>query len=244
MPSRPIFGEASPDEEGQWISVSDMMAGLMVIFLFIAIVFIRNKLEETRKIAEINERMAEVAKLWEGTEDRLYEELKREFRDDLPRWNAEIIRETLSVRFKEPRVLFDTNETRIKPAFKSILSEFFPRYIGILQRDDFREFLEEIRIEGHTSSVWIGAFGEDEAYFKNMELSQGRTREVLEFCLRLPSADWRREWVRSKLTANGLSSSQLVLVAGEEHAARSRRVEFRVRTNAAEQIARILEYLK
>ena len=238
MSGRSLFGQGSSDEtESQWISVSDMMAGLMVIFLFIAIVFIKDKLEETRQIADI-------AKLWEGTEDRLYEELEREFRGDLPRWNADLIRETLSIRFNEPRVLFDSNETQIKPEFQVILSEFFPRYIRILYGDDFREFIEEIRIEGHTSSVWKGVSGEDEAYFRNMELSQGRTREVLEHCLRFSPVESRTIWARSKLTANGLSSSQIVLSNGKEDAARSRRVEFRVRTNAAEQIARIFEYLR
>lgn len=187
--------------------------------------------------------MAEIAQLWEGTEDRLYEELEKEFRDDLIRWNAELIRETLSIRFNEPSVLFDSNESRIKPKFRTILAEFFPRYIRILfdEKYKFRKFIEEIRIEGHTSSIWQGAASEEDAYLRNMELSQGRTREVLEYCLRLSSSKDRKNWARSKLTANGLSSSQLVLFAGDEDATRSRRVEFRVRTNAAEQIARIVK---
>ncbi len=221
-----------------------MMAGLMVIFLFIAIVFIRTKLEESREIAALNERMASVAVLWEGTEDRLYEELKREFAPDLKHWNAEIFRETLSVRFNEPRILFDTNEARVKPEFQTILSNFFPRYVRILHSDVFRDYIEEIRIEGHTSSVWQGASSEDEAYIKNMALSQGRTREVLEYCLSLPQDIGWRGWTRARLTANGLSSSQLVTTNEGEDPARSRRVEFRVRTNAADQIAKILEELR
>ena len=227
-----IFRRVSPDTEEHWISVSDIMAGLMMIFLFIAIIYIRPYVNEQAIIREI-------VVTWNESEDRLYERLLEEFKDDLPRWNAELDRPTLSVRFKEPEVLFDAGRATLKPAFKEILEDFFPRYLDRLS--EFRDKIAEVRIEGHTSSEWQGTESADEAYFHNMKLSQDRTRSVLEYSLLLPAAGLHRSWARRYITANGLSSSRLIVREGIEDKPRSRRVEFRVRTNAKREIVRILE---
>ena len=74
-----------------------------------------------------------------------------------------------------------------------------------------------------------------------MELSRDRTRVVLEYCMRLSEMNNFREWAKKNITANGLSSSKPVNSAnGEENKLLSRRVEFRVRTNADQKIAQIL----
>jgi hypothetical protein len=44
------------------------------------------------------------------------------------------------------------------------------------------------------------------------------------------------DWAKGVITANGLSSSQPILVNGVEDKQLSRRVEFRVRTNAEKQL--------
>jgi outer membrane protein OmpA-like peptidoglycan-associated protein len=128
----------------------------------------------------------------------------------------------------------------LQPHFKEILDNFFPRYIAILGNQKYREDIEEIRIEGHTSSEGRVGMTQEEAYFYNMDLSQVRTCEVLQYVLR----SWHlqnKEWIKERLTANGLSSSKLVLYKnGTENKEKSRRVEFRVRTNAEKRIVKIL----
>jgi outer membrane protein OmpA-like peptidoglycan-associated protein len=75
-----------------------------------------------------------------------------------------------------------------------------------------------------------------------MQLSQARTRSTLRYVLTLPEVRDDVGWLRRHVTANGLSFSRLILTPdGEEDAATSRRVEFRVRTNAEERIAQIVE---
>jgi outer membrane protein OmpA-like peptidoglycan-associated protein len=102
-----------------------------------------------------------------------------------------------------------------------------------------------VRIEGHTSSVWNGVASPDDAYFLNMELSQARTRSTLAYVLNLPADRDQVNWLRKFVTANGLSSSRLIMDSkGEEDVARSRRVEFRIRTDAETRLARILEVTK
>jgi outer membrane protein OmpA-like peptidoglycan-associated protein len=232
MSMQNILATRDDNEDEQWITISDLMAGLMIIFLFIAITYIRPVQDERDTIREI-------AVTFQEAEENLYEALWQEFSDDLPKWGAELDRDTLSVRFKAPEVLFDAAQTTLKERFKYILEDFFPRYIAVLS--NFREHIAEVRIEGHTSSEWSERSSADEAYFKNMRLSQGRTREVLAYSLLLPNIAPFKSWLIQKLTANGLSSSQIIVDTGVENKSLSRRVEFRVRTNAKQQMVRILE---
>jgi len=220
-------------EGGHWLSVSDLMAGLMMVFLFIAIALMRNAYLERDQIREI-------AGAYRVTQVAIYDALMEEFASDLDRWDAAIDRDTLAFEFRSPDVLFAQGRTEIRPEFQRILSDFFPRYIGTLR--DYREPINEIRIEGHTSSDWTGAPNEIDAYFLNMSLSQGRTRSVLQYVYSMPSIEGDREWVKSHFAAVGFSSSRIIRdQVGEEDAKRSRSVTFRVITNAETQIMRIID---
>ena len=74
-----------------------------------------------------------------------------------------------------------------------------------------------------------------------MELSQNRTRSVLSYCLLMVQAN-KREWTKSRITANGLSSSHLIFNNnGTENPELSRRVEFRIRTNAEKQLEKMAD---
>lgn len=222
------------DGESQWLPISDLMAVLMMVFLLIAVSYMVKVYEEKRKIEE-------VAITYSKLQNDLYEDLNAEFNDSLQVWNADIDKESLSIKFNAPDILFRNGSAWIKPRFKSILSNFFPRFIEILHNDKYRNDIEEIRIEGHTSSIGKAGQDQDEAYMYNMELSQRRTRNVLEFVLKNSVGRDKLDWTRSNLTANGLSSSRIVVGAdGEEDMELSRRVEFRVKTNAEERIAKIL----
>ena len=109
----------------------------------------------------------------------------------------------------------------------------------------YRESIEEIRVEGHTSSEWSEEVDEETAYFHNMKLSQDRTRSVLQYCLSVIDDEQVGLWARRYITANGLSSSRLVYDAGgNENKEKSRRVEFRTKTAAEKKVVQILEEMK
>ncbi|MFQ3576948.1 MAG: OmpA family protein [Cytophagales bacterium] len=221
------------ESESQWVSISDLMSVLMMIFLFIAVSYMLNVIKEKDKIKEI-------AVTYNKLQTELYDDLMTEFKNDLDNWNAEINKQTLSVKFEAPEVLFASGSSTLQPKFKEILDDFFPRYVKILTSEKYKNDIEEIRIEGHTSSEWSFEVPAEQAYFYNMELSQDRTRKVLEFVLRNEKLAGNKDWVRERLTANGLSSSKLVAPNGIEDKEKSRRVEFRVRTNAEKRIVKIL----
>jgi outer membrane protein OmpA-like peptidoglycan-associated protein len=230
-----LSADRNAASEAHWIPLSDLMTGLMVMFLLIAVCYMVRVEADADKVKT-------VAVAYSQIRDELFEELRREFSPDLPRWHAQLIKADLTLRFTEPDILFAEGSSELKPAFKAILDDFFPRYVRILTSAKYRDAISEVRIEGHTSSDWTGAASPDDAYVHNMELSQARTRSTLLYALRLPQIRANVDWLRRLVTANGLSSSRPILAAaGKEDAARSRRVEFKIRTDAETRLARILE---
>jgi outer membrane protein OmpA-like peptidoglycan-associated protein len=233
MQSTEIDGAHSAQEE-HWIPLSDLMTGLMAMFLLISVLYMIQVESDARQIKD-------VAVAYSAIRDSLYDDLMREFGEDLAKWHAEIDRDQLSVRFTEPEVLFATGSADLKSEFVTILDDFFPRYIRLLTSDQYRASITEVRIEGHTSASWSQAASEDEAYFLNMALSQARTRTTLNHVMAMPSDTTQHAWLKQFVTANGLSSSKPIRAAdGSEDAERSQRVEFKVRTDAEVRIARIL----
>ena len=232
-----IFGhKASSDSD--WISISDLMAGLMMIFLFIAVSFMNNLQIRGNQVREI-------AIAYQEIQDSLYSDLYNQFRHDLDDWQATIDRETLSVRFEEPTVLFPQGSAQVTARFAAILTDFFPRYLAIINSTQYKDSIEEIRIEGHTSSEWQVEVDEETAYFANMNLSQDRTRAVLRLCLNLVSDPEDRMWARRFITANGLSSSRVILLPnGAEDRRASRRVEFRTKTAAEQKVVEIIREIE
>jgi len=259
--------------EAQWISLSDLMSCLMLLFMLIAIAFmvkveadsrdkqkdglereknIESELQskqdlydmiytQMQKAEAASYKIRQVAVAYDQNRLDLYDALDKEFKKDLPLWGAEITKD-LAVRFTNPEVMFNTGQTELKPKFREIMSSFFPRYLKIISSPKYKDAIQEIRIEGHTSSAWKEAVSRDEAYIKNMELSQSRTRSTLSYLFELPESQRHLDWLRNHLTANGLSSSRpIVNIDGTENMERSQRVEIRIRTNADAKLATILE---
>lgn len=277
-------------------SVSDLMAGLMMVFLFIAIAYMieikssqqsladaveearheRDVAEQARQAADAarlsaeedrlaarqaeaaaeqtrqeaqqaqvrtelaNRQMSEIADTYFKGRAAIDQALKNEFEDDLPRWAAEIVDGT--VRFRQPEILFDVNRAELKDGFEQILRDFFPRYLRVLTSAEFRDEVEELRIEGHTSTEWATAVSDLQRYLNNADLSQRRAFAVLDFCYRLEASRPHDLWLIPRLRANGLSSAEPILKSdGSMDHDRSRRVEFKVTTRSAERIGRILE---
>lgn len=198
-----------------WISISDLMSGLMMVFLFIAISFMLEVNNEKESIKNI--------------EISLNQKLKNEFKNDLNRWNAEITKNNI-IRFYSPKVLFRGGVSNISNSFKNILNNFFPRYIKILTSKKYISFIDEIRIEGHTSNSWNNINSKKLIYIKNMELSQKRAFNVFKYCYQIDNFQIinNRKWIEDKLRANGMSFSKPIYDEfGQEDIDREKRVEIR-----------------
>lgn len=127
-------------------------------------------------------------------------------------------------------VFFKTNSDEIMDEGQALLNRFIPVYLGVLLRDEYREYLGEIIIEGHTDTTG--------SYMNNLRLSQERALSVATYCLEMPSLTWeQQQLLRSILTATGRSYADPVYYAdGSVNLDASRRVEFKFSLRDAEMI--------
>jgi len=230
------YFKTSKKDDENWISVSDIMAGLMMVFLLIMIIYARSADDRLQNAQEI---VVE----WRNTELAIYQALQDEFGEDIKDWNAQIEKETLTIRFLSPDILFETGKAELKSEFKAILDDFIPRYMDLLVTK-FVDKIEEVRIEGHTSTEWYSSTNEIDAFINNMGLSQHRTRTVLNYILTLDEIGYLTPWVIRTVSANGLSSARPILDKnGHENKRLSKRVDFTINTKAKEALFRIIDKL-
>lgn len=216
-----------------WLSVSDLMTGLMVIFLFVAIAYISRVQKNQSVLTDYVE-----------TKNEMHDKLVKEFAGDTLKWQMAIGKD-LTMKFKEPTVLFSTGSYELTDRFKEILDEFLPRYFNILLNDSLSNKIQEIRIEGHTDDVPIPRYDAD-PYIANAMLSQQRALSVIRYFRSMPAyqkfSPEQQHQLEFWLTANGLSYGK-ALDANGEYIQRSkkpidkdlsRRVEFRIVTTGDE----------
>ncbi len=218
----------SKQSSNEWMSISDMMSGLMLIFLFIAISFMVKVDAEKQEIKDI-------AIEYRDTKADLNEALFTEFEDDFKSWDASITTDN-AIIFSSPEVLFAVSKSEINSKFKTILNEFFVRYLKIVSSDKYKDDIEELRVEGYTSKTWKNSTSKKEIYLKNMKLSQERAYSVLSYCYSLDDdvVKEQREWLEKHFRANGMAFSKL----GEGD--KARRVEFRVQMKSEERVKQML----
>jgi len=216
-----------------WMSVSDLMTGLMIIFLFVAVAYMI-KVQDNQSVLIT----------YVETKQHLHERLVEEFKGDTADWKM-VVGKDLSMKFKEPQVLFQQGSGELQPRFKDILDKFIPRYLNILLTDSLRDRIREIRIEGHTDTLRMVKYGKD-SYLSNVLLSQERAYNVLKYIREMESfkrySPEQKRRIDFWFTANGLSYGK-ALDVNEEYVFetqksidmdKSRRVEFRLITSGEE----------
>ena len=213
----------------EWASISDMMSGLMLVFLFIAIGFMLEMQSQ-------KDEMRDVAISYRDSKANLNEVLYEEFENDLKEWDAKITKDN-AVVFNSPKVLFKVSKSDINSEFKKILSEFFPRYIKILTSKQYKDEIKEVRVEGHTSDKWGTLVSKKEIYLNNMKLSQNRAYAVLSYCYSLEDEAIKenRPWLEKFFRANGVAFAEL------KSKEKARRVEFTIEMNSEEKVYKILK---
>lgn len=146
--------------------------------------------------------------------------------------------QTGSITFSSD-VLFRYNSFTLTSASQASLKEVIPMYLDVLLQDNYRGYIAEIIIEGHTDT--------DGGYQGNMDLSYERANAVAKFCLNEKNGltKERIEQLQELLTVNGRSYSNPVYKAGTDEVdmAASRRVEIKFRLKEDEMIEKIAQIL-
>lgn len=197
-----MLSENSESKQSHWIPLSDMMTGLMCVFLLLSLICII-ELQSRAKVA------IQLAQDFQGARTDLASDFSKNFANESSKYGAIYLGNT---DFRFPGNSFHTGSHELNESFKKYLTDFFPKYLSILLKEPYKKYILEILIEGHTSPYWSDAKSDLDAYIKNMALSQARARSTLEFILSINSPIIQNKnnfkWLKEKLTANGLSSSR------------------------------------
>lgn len=147
--------------------------------------------------------------------------------------------QTGSITFSSD-VLFRYGSSSLTADSKETLKEIIPKYLSVLLQDQYREYIAEIIIEGHTDT--------DSSYDMNMELSYDRAKAVADFCLDDKNGLSKEQigQLQLLLTVNGKSWSNPVYKTdgagnslGVVDMEASRRVEIKFRLKEDEMIEKI-----
>ncbi|WP_138227620.1 OmpA/MotB family protein [Paenibacillus algicola] len=208
------------EKESFWVSYTDLMSALLVIFALVLMITIFNTQSAyEEKEAAINEKNQMIEDVI-GVKSEIIQELIRAFEDsDLA---MEVDPQTGAIRFSGG-VFFDLNSSMVSVKGTDYLEKFIPQYINILLSDRFKDEVSQIIVEGHTDTTG--------GYLYNLQLSQDRALSVVQqiFQPSFPEFKYRNQ-LKSVITANGRSFSIPILKKdGTIDADKSRRVEFKFR---------------
>lgn len=132
-------------------------------------------------------------------------------------------------------ILFDAGGADIHPEFNTLLQSFCRLWFETLYEQ--RGSLETVQVEGHASSEF-GMLIPEQAFVRNLDLSQRRAAAVFARCLTYGGDDEITDWARSSMAAVGYSSSRVIIENGVENRTASRRVVFALEPNTESQMAR------
>ncbi len=132
-------------------------------------------------------------------------------------------------------ILFEKGSVELKEEAKGKLREVFEEYMETLMSDvEIRTHLENIVIEGHTDS--------DGGYLYNLDLSQRRAYEVMNYLLTLDFA--QKNDIKPLMAASGRAFMDAIVVDGVEDKDASRRIEIKFRLkneDAMHEIEKVLD---
>ena len=206
-----------------WMSYSDLMAGVLMVFILILIVALQ-------QLGQVVERQI-------GVSERIVIALRDKFESSETQLAIEVDPESGAIRFGDD-ILFDVGSASLSQIGKQRLDSFFPLYCSVLLEDqEIKPHLSHIIIEGHTDS--------DGSYISNLQLSQRRANSVVEYLLQSPANTGYSEDLEQFITANGRSEVQPIAEnTSKEGKSSNRRIEFKFRLKdeqALESLRKVLQ---
>ena len=220
-----------PDEEtvSYWLSIGDLMASILIIFILL---FITRTVQANNMLMQKEEYIQELS----SVKNKIIAKLKNEF--DKEDMRIDIDPTSGAIKIDE-KILFNSGEYKLKEEGKRYLKEFVPVYVGILLGDDeIKNEVSQIIIEGHTDDVGT--------YIYNMDLSQKRAYEVVQF-IYMEMGDFKyKEDLKRYITANGRSMMNPVIdkTTNSIDREKSRRVQFLFKLKEDELLKKISEQIK
>ncbi len=133
-------------------------------------------------------------------------------------------------------IMFDTNSAEVKEEGQRFIQKFLPIYLDVLMKPEYQKYIGVIIIEGYTDNKGT--------YQANLELSQRRASNVLEYCLQIDLTDEQKEYLRKMVTATGRSYANLIYKNdGKVDLNASRRVEFKFRLKDTKSLDELMKMI-
>ena len=228
---------SSPIKQDYWVSYSDLLAGLLLVFVLLLVVSMYNY------AAFIEQREEQVVKrdqILREQELRLmaFEEKKRELIQALSQslTDLDVQVDSLSgvVRIGEG-VLFEEDRAELLPDGLAKMELIFNQYVRVVLSPEYQSAVDRIIIEGHTNSRGV--------YLHNLNLSQQRANAVMRAWLEMPGID--HQTLEGKIVASGRSWADLIMKEdGTEDRVKSRRIEIAFRLKESELMQSVYEKVR
>ncbi|MBO0993421.1 OmpA family protein [Bacillus sp. SD088] len=215
------------DDSHFWPSFTDLLTTILLCFMLIFIIMMVIK---SLQIKEMKQTIDQIM----GVRSQLVDELKTEFQDSAA--GIEVDEKTGAMIFNT-EILFPYDQSELKPASLEFLDEFVPKYLDVLLKSGYEDYVAEIIIEGHTDR--------DGSYLYNLRLAQDRSYSVADYILSedFPYKEIQKQ-LENKLTVNSKSYTDFrTNEQGEYSADESRRVEFKFRLKDEEILNKTRELL-
>lgn len=208
------------EETSYWITFSDLMSSLLIVFLLVSVFMLldyKKEAESAEAIAnELKESRTQLEK-FTAINDDIIKKIKEEFGD------AVYIDDTGTLTLQSD-LLFDMGKSSLKPEGKEFIRTTMPRYFEILLGDvEIKENIATIFIEGYTDDQGDYQFG--------LDLSHDRALSVYTFIYNDPAFASYKDDLKDYITLTGRSETGYVeRLPGEsddEWRKRNRRVEIK-----------------
>lgn len=210
------------------LSIGDMMASILIIFILL---FVSRTIDSN----EDNMKREKIIDVVTSTKSTIISKLTDEFGEQDITINIDT--STGRIRIDE-KLLFNSNESVLKEEGKEYLKKFIPIYVKIfLGNDEIKNELQQIVIEGHTDDVG--------SYMYNMVLSQKRSFEVLKYIYSEMGEFTHKDEFKNYVTTNGKSNTDLIRDdEGNVERTKSRRVEIQFKLKEEEALKKIRDTLE
>lgn len=239
---KPVSRRPQIDPSGHWMTYSDMLSGLLLMFILLLLIFLWRFQETSRQLLIEQQVLRTIESEYTALKDEVERrigvkaELIAELQTQFAANNIQAQIDPSGAIQLESNLFFEFNSTELKPEGQAFLARFFPIYVSVLSQDKYSGQVEEIIIQGHTDNIGT--------YLTNLNLSQARALSVASYCLSgtIPGiTPTQLDTLQTKLTANGRSFSQpRYTTDGAIDPDASRRVEFLFRLGDEDMIEEFL----
>lgn len=210
----------SEDAPEYWITYSDLMVSLLMVFALLLLIAIGKVQTEIARGAELirgnKAAIRSAAAALEGSGTRI---------------TLDSATGSLTM---DAEVLFDFRSAVLRPEAHATISQLATAFLpALLSRPAIDTMLQEIVIEGHTDTVGT--------YMYNLDLSQRRAFAVMQALVGITDSLPFSDRVRALVSASGKSEVRPILLDGQIEAARSRRIVIYVRFRDDAILSRIID---